>query len=89
MNNPGESTAGCAPGTEAIIGSGRRFRPARDLVDTASMSNVGSPIITSLIQAAQAQQTASKTRDLKRAESKGRKPKVVAEGGEERPPRRQ
>ncbi len=33
------------------------------------MSNVGSPIITSLIQAAQAQQTASKTRDLKRAES--------------------
>lgn len=27
--------------------------------------------------------------DLKRAESKGRKPKVVAEGGEERPPRRQ
>ncbi len=33
------------------------------------MSNVGSPIITSLIQAAQAQQTASKNRDLKRAES--------------------
>ena len=40
-----------------------------DLVDTSGMSAAGSPIDTSLVQAAQAQQTASKARDRQRAES--------------------
>ncbi len=45
------------------------FRPIGDLADTPDMSVVGSPLNTSLVQVAQAQQSASKARDRERAVS--------------------
>ncbi len=45
----------------------RPFTSVTDPVDIVGMSTIGSPIDTSLLQAAQAQQTASKARDRERA----------------------
>jgi len=47
----------------------RPFTTTADPVDIVSMSIIGSPLDTSLIQAAQAQQVASKARDRERAVS--------------------
>lgn len=52
-----------------LSAGGRVLDSAVDLVDTTDMSVVSSPLDTSLVQAAQAQQTASKARDRERAAS--------------------